>query len=97
MFKKRWLDIPLGYRRLIFLLIATIVLIGTAIAGFMFLEDLSFFDSLWMTIISVMTIGYGDMYPVTEEGRRFALFLVPLGAGIVTYALGTSACYLIET
>ncbi|WP_052455685.1 potassium channel family protein [Bhargavaea cecembensis] len=96
MFKKRWLDIPVGYRRLIFLSAATLVLIGTAIVGFMFLEDLSFFDSLWMTVISVMTIGYGDMYPVTEDGRRFALFLVPLGAGIVTYGLGTAASYLIE-
>ncbi|SIT75059.1 potassium channel family protein [Edaphobacillus lindanitolerans] len=96
MFKKRWLDIPVGYRRLIFLLAAILILISTAVIGFMFLEDLSFFDSLWMTIISVMTIGYGDMYPVTEDGRRFALFLVPLGAGIVTYGLGTAASYLIE-
>lgn len=96
MFRKKWLDIPTGYRRLLFLSLLVILLVGLGVAGFMHYESLTFFDSLWMTIISVMTIGYGDMYPVTDEGRRFALLIVPLGAGIVTYGLGTAASYLIE-
>ncbi|KZE36905.1 voltage-gated potassium channel Kch [Bhargavaea cecembensis] len=96
MFKKKWLDIPTGYRRLLFLSLLVILLVGVGIIGFMHYESLIFFDALWMTIISVMTIGYGDMYPVTDEGRRFALLIVPFGAGVVTYGLGTAASYLIE-
>lgn len=72
------------------------LLLAVATIGFMYFEDLSPFNAFWMTIISVMTIGYGDVYPTTEQGRWFALFLVPLGAGIVTYALGVGASYFIE-
>lgn len=93
---KRWLRIDIRYRRLMILLFTTIVLLATATIGFMFFEELSFFNALWMTVISIMTIGYGDMYPTTYEGRWFALLLVPAGAGIVTYGLGMGASYFVE-
>lgn len=93
---RHWLKIDIRYRRLIFLIATTVLLITTAVIGFMYFEDLSFFNALWMTIVSIMTIGYGDIYPTTEEGRWFALILVPLGAGIVTYGLGIGASYFIE-
>ncbi|MGN7385850.1 potassium channel family protein [Sporosarcina sp. SAFN-015] len=92
----RWMDLDRRYKRVIFLISITALLLVVATVGFMFLEDLSPFNAFWMTIISVMTIGYGDIYPTTQEGRWFALFLVPLGAGIVTYALGVGASYFIE-
>lgn len=93
---RHWMKIDIRYRRLIFLIATTILLVATAVIGFMYFEELSFFNALWMTIVSIMTIGYGDIYPTTEEGRWFALILVPLGAGIVTYGLGMGASYFIE-
>lgn len=93
---RHWLKINIRYRRLIFLIATTILLVATAVIGFMYFEGLSFFNALWMTVVSIMTIGYGDIYPTTEEGRWFVLILVPLGAGIVTYGLGMGASYFIE-
>ncbi|WP_413055230.1 potassium channel family protein [Sporosarcina sp. 179-K 8C2 HS] len=92
----RWMDLDRRYKRVIFLVGTTALLLVVATSGFMYFEHLSPFNALWMTIISVMTIGYGDIYPTTEEGRWFALLLVPLGAGVVTYALGIGASYFIE-
>ncbi|HJV44351.1 MAG TPA: potassium channel protein [Bacillota bacterium] len=70
------------------------VLVGTV--GFHYFEDISFFDALWMTVESVLTIGYGDLVPQELSSKIFALFLIPLGIGVMTYTLGLVAALLIE-
>ena len=43
-----------------------------------------------MTMITVLTVGYGDV-PVTQAGKVFALLIIPVGVGIVTYVIGVVA------
>ena len=42
----------------------------------------SFGDALWWALASVTTVGYGDRFPVTEEGRYIATFLLVVGIGL---------------
>lgn len=42
-----------------------------------------FFDAFWWAIVTVTTIGYGDIYPVTTEGRLVAIFLMLSGLGVL--------------
>ena len=42
----------------------------------------SFGDALWWSLASVTTVGYGDRYPVTDEGRLVATFLMIIGIGL---------------
>ena len=50
--------------------------LGTLV--FCLTEDLSFTDALYLTVVSVTSVGYGDIHPRTEAGRLFAiLFLLP--------------------
>ncbi|MYL35728.1 potassium channel protein [Pontibacillus yanchengensis] len=79
---------------LIFLLSTLLILIGSI--GYMILEDLDFFDSLWLTVVSVLTVGYGDAVPSTLGGKLFTLALIPIAIGIVTYTLGITAATIIE-
>ncbi|MCP4359732.1 MAG: ion transporter [Chloroflexi bacterium] len=39
-------------------------------------------DALWWTVVTMSTVGYGDQYPVTLEGRTLAIFVILLGVGL---------------
>ncbi|OTX99313.1 potassium channel protein [Bacillus thuringiensis serovar muju] len=71
-----------------------VVILGTL--GFMTIEGISLFQAFWMTMITVLTVGYGDAVPITQAGKVFALLIIPVGVGIVTYAIGVVAAMIIE-
>ena len=92
----KWMDLRVRFRHILFALIGLVVLVSIAVIGFMIIEELSFFDSFYLTIISLMTVGYGDIVPESDAGKRFALILIPFGVAVVTYATGAVASYFIE-
>ena len=51
--------------------------------GFMYVEGWTFFDSFYMTLITLTTVGYGEVHPLTFHGRLFASFLMLIGVTIV--------------
>ena len=61
------------------LLPVAVVIIGTI--GFTFLEKLSVFNSFYFTIMTVATVGFGDIHPVTLGGKILAIFIVVIGIG----------------
>ncbi|WP_452221896.1 ion transporter [Lacinutrix salivirga] len=48
----------------------------------------SIFDSLWWAIITLTTVGYGDVYPITVGGRVFTFIILMIGLGIVAIPTG---------
>lgn len=69
------------------------LMIGTF--GYMNIEDYSFVDGLYMTTITLSTVGYGEVNQLTQEGRIFTIFLILSGVGVLAYAAGTFAEELI--
>jgi voltage-gated potassium channel len=53
------------------------LLIGTI--GFVFVEGWSFFDAFYMTLITLTTVGYGEVHPLSRSGRLFASGLMLIG------------------
>ena len=51
------------------------------IAGFMATEHLSLSDSVYFTIVTIATVGYGDISPVTTAGKMLSIFLIITGVG----------------
>ena len=45
-------------------------------------------NCIWWTIVTLMTVGYGDMYPITAMGKVFAEFLMVLGVGLTAAFIG---------
>ncbi len=80
--------------RYAFLLILVVAISGTM--GYYYLEDWTLLDGLYMTIITMTTIGYGEVNPLSETGRIFTIMLSISTIGIAGYSLSTVAAYLIE-
>ncbi len=60
------------------------------------LENTSFLDGLYFTVITVATVGYGDMVPQTPTGKTFAIFLVFSGVGLVMYSFSKLTEAMVE-
>lgn len=51
----------------------------------------TYFDALWWIIVTMTTVGYGDIYPVTPWGRLVAGFVMLAGIGLLTVVIGVFA------
>jgi voltage-gated potassium channel len=77
-----------------FLSLFVISLIGTV--GYHFIEGWDLVTSLYATVITLSTVGYGDLYPETAEGRIFTMFLILFGVGTMFYAVVLMAETMVE-
>jgi len=71
------------------------VLVGGTI-GYMVIEGWNLLDSLYMTVITVATVGFREVHPLSEAGHWFTIFLVFAGVGGIAYSIGTIAEFMVE-
>ncbi len=84
----------------LFFIVTSILMFLTA-AGIYFFENeaqpdefASIFHSLWWAVVTLTTVGYGDVYPITMGGKMFTFFVLVIGVGIVTVPAGLVATAL---
>jgi voltage-gated potassium channel Kch len=53
-------------------------------------------DALWWAIVTVTTVGYGDVSPATAEGRLIAVALMLIGIGVISALTATIASFFVE-
>lgn len=73
---------------------AAVVAIGTVF--YRFVEDLRWIDSLYFSVITLTTIGYGDISPTTTSGKVFTMVYVIVGVGIFVALVTQIAHHLVE-
>jgi len=74
----------------------SIVLILGGSLGYMVIEGWNFFDSLYMTVITIATVGYSEIHEVSVAGRTFTLMLIFLGVGYFLYVASGLIQILVE-
>jgi voltage-gated potassium channel len=75
-------------RRFIALLILPAAVICTGTVGYMLIEGQPFFESLYMTVMTITTVGFGEIWPMSHNGRIFTIFLMLGGIFTLFYAVG---------
>ena len=73
-----------------------IALLAIGSWGYMAIEGWNFFDALYMTVITIATVGYGEVHIVSPTGRMFTLILIFLGVGFFLYVVGNFIQFLVE-
>ena len=75
----------ISYSILIYALVALMALFIYGIIGSMYIMHLDIINSLYYTVITVATVGYGDIIPITPVQKLFTITLVLGGVGLVAY------------
>jgi voltage-gated potassium channel len=71
-----------------------LIVIGTI--GYMLIEDYRFLDAFYMTIITVATVGYGEVSPLSDAGRIFTSFLIITSFGTFAYAVSAITRFVVD-
>ena len=69
---------------------------GIGTVGYRVLEGWPLLDCFYMTMITLTTIGFGEIYPLSPEGRLFTVVIIFLGFGIVGYSALSGVRFFIE-
>jgi len=83
-------------RRLLWGVVALVFTIIIGTGGYLLIEGWSFLDSLFMTIITITTVGYDEVHSLSDAGRIFSSFLIIGGVGGALYALTAIVAYVVE-
>lgn len=68
-------------------LILLLTVISVGVIGYMLIADLSFINALYMTIITMSTVGFGEVKHLTAEARLFTVFLILMSVTVFGYAI----------
>jgi len=86
----------LHFNRLKLSLVLFMSILAIGIVGFMVLEDLSFYDAVYLAVATIATVGYGDIVPKTPAGRLFTCVFIIVGVGMAYYTFSLVISMSIE-
>lgn len=71
-------------------------MLAVGVVGYRLIEGWSLFDSLYMTVITLATVGYGETHPLSFGGRVFTIGMILIGIGVLTYAFSSLTAFIVE-
>ena len=84
------------YRRLAGVFIALLLVFGVGVGGYAAIEGWSLFDALYMTVITISSVGYGEVHPLSVTGRLFTIALILCGSATLIYGLSVLTAFIVE-
>ena len=76
--------------------VSLLLVVCIGIIGLMHLEGYELLDALYMTVITISTVGFGEVRALSDQGHLFVVILIICGLSVMTYTLGSIAKFAIE-
>lgn len=76
------------------LMLGSLTIIGTL--GYVYIDNYPPLDALYMTVITVGTVGFGEIHPLSDAGKLFTIFLIIASLGLVAYYISLITRLLLD-
>lgn len=83
-------------KHLVIVVFLSIVMILAGTLGYMAIEGWGVLDALYMTVITVASVGYSEVQTLSSAGRIYTIFLIFLGLGFFVYVAGAVVQFMVE-
>ncbi|WP_108867027.1 potassium channel family protein [Aquimarina aquimarini] len=77
-------------------LILLIIVVAIGVLGFRFFSDYSWVDALYMTVITLSTVGFGEVAPLDDNAKLFTVFLISTSVAIFAYSVSVITEYIVS-
>ena len=84
------------YRRLLFILISLSLIVCAGVIGYKTIEGWAVLDALYMTVITLASVGFMEVHPLSPAGRIFTISLILGGTGMLIYGISTFTALIVE-
>src|SRR5208283_642733 len=83
------------YKRLKALMLALLIVFFTGVSGYELIEGWSTLDALYMTVITLSSVGFNEVHPLSTNGKIFTMFLILGGTGVLVYGVSTITAFVV--
>jgi voltage-gated potassium channel len=84
------------FRKLYFAVLLFVIIVFTGTAGYMFIEHYTLLEALYMTVITLSTVGYAEVKPLSDYGRIFTIALILFNLGAFAYLVAMISSYFLD-
>ncbi len=85
-----------GMPKIYIALILLIIVIAIGVLGFRFFSNYSWVDALYMTVITLSTVGFGEVQPLDNNAKLFTVFLISTSVAIFAYSVSVITEYIVS-
>jgi voltage-gated potassium channel len=83
-------------RKLIFIISLLVIVLMMGAFGYSLIEGWSFADAIYMTVITVATVGFREVAPLSPAGKFFTIIIILVGVGVLGFTLSNFTAFLVS-